>query len=71
MGKKHVLDITGMTCEHCVKAVSNSTLEVEGVSEVHVDLESNTAEISGENFRIEDVIEAISEEGYQATLATK
>ena len=71
MGKKHVLDITGMPCEHCVKAVSNSTLEVSGVSEVHVDLESNTAEISGENFRIEDVIEAISEEGYQATLATK
>ena len=71
MGKKHVLDITGMTCEHCVNAVLNSTLSVQGVSEVHVDLESNTAEISGENFRIEDVIEAISEEGYQATLATK
>tara|TARA_B110000014_G_scaffold255290_1_gene236927 strand:- start:643 stop:858 length:216 start_codon:yes stop_codon:yes gene_type:complete len=71
MGKKHVLDITGMTCEHCVNAVSNSTLSVQGVSEVHVDLESNTAEISGENFRIADVIEAISEEGYQATLATK
>ena len=70
MRKKHVLNITGMTCEHCVNAVSSSTLAVQGVSEVHVDLESNTAEISGENFKIDDVIEVIREEGYQATLST-
>jgi copper chaperone len=68
MSEKITLNITGMTCEHCVNAVSKSTLSIEGVSDVHVDLESNTAEIAGENFTIDDIILAINDEGYQATL---
>lgn len=40
-----VLKIEGMSCEHCVRAVSNAINELDGISGVNVDLKSNTATV--------------------------
>lgn len=62
------LAITGMTCDHCVRSVTNAVQDVPGVSEAKVSLESNSAVIKGEAFDIQKVLEAIEEEGYEAAV---
>lgn len=44
IGRK-TLKISGMTCEHCVNAVTNALNSVDGVV-AKVDLKSNSAEVS-------------------------
>lgn len=62
------LAITGMTCDHCVRSVTNAVQDVPGVSEAKVSLESNSAVIKGEAIDIKKVLEAIEEEGYEAAV---
>ena len=63
------LNITGMTCQHCVKAVNEALASVPGVEKViDVDLERGEATLEGHP-EIDRLIEAVSEEGYQAVLA--
>ena len=60
------LNITGMTCEHCVKSVTNALKEVPGVADARVNLETNSAVVEGENFDTKALIAAVEEEGYEA-----
>ncbi|MEO9255303.1 MAG: heavy metal-associated domain-containing protein [Tepidiformaceae bacterium] len=60
------LNITGMTCEHCVKSVTNALKEVPGVADARVNLETNSAVVEGENFDTNALIAAVEEEGYEA-----
>jgi copper ion binding protein len=58
--------VTGMTCEHCVRAVTTEMVMVPGVRSVDVDLESGAVTvISDEPLDIETVREAIDEAGYE------
>ena len=62
------LKITGMTCGHCVKAVTEALAEVPGVEKVvDVNLEQGTARIEGtaDNRKL---VEAVEEEGYEAAV---
>ena len=59
-------DVKGMTCDHCVHAVTEAAKSVEGVTDARVDLASNSAEVAGEGFDAAKIIEAIKEEGYEA-----
>lgn len=61
------LDITGMTCDHCVHAVTEAAKGTPGVTDAKVDLESKSATVTGENVDIQKLIDAIAEEGYEAT----
>ncbi len=61
--------VTGMTCDHCVRSVTNAAEETPGVTNASVDLEAGRAVIEGENIDPEAVIAAIREEGYEAALA--
>lgn len=61
------LDITGMTCNNCVKHVTHALQAVEGVEEVEVNLEAGAAFVTG-YANPESLIEAVREEGYGATL---
>lgn len=63
------LKVTGMTCGHCKTAVEEALKEVSGVSDVSVDLENGLAEIHGE-VNLQDLIDAVVEEGYEAVLQT-
>lgn len=57
-------NVEGMTCEHCVHAVTGEVGKVAGVSQVDVDLGANTVTVSGQNFGDDAVRAAIDEAGY-------
>ncbi len=63
---KTELQIEGMNCDACVSFVASALQSVEGVERALVDLNSKRAEVEGENYRVEDLIEAVEEEGYSA-----
>ena len=67
MNKK--LDVSGMTCGHCVSHVQSALEGLEGVSRADVSLESHEAEVtlSGEVIDA-DLIEAVEAAGYQAAV---
>jgi copper chaperone len=62
------LNIVGMACEHCVKAVSSAISSHAGVSDVSVSLSQNKASFSydPETVSLEDIKQSIVEEGYEA-----
>jgi len=62
------LDITGMTCDHCVHAITTAVKDVPGVSDAEVSLEGKSAVISGDSFDVQKILDAIEEEGYSAAL---
>jgi copper chaperone len=63
-------EIKGMTCNHCVMAVTKALAKVPGVSKVErVDLQSGRAVIEGSPDE-QAVIAAITDEGYEAKRAT-
>lgn len=41
------LQVTGMTCSHCVRAVSDAVRAVPGVTDVQVDLDSGLVQVAG------------------------
>lgn len=60
------LKIEGMTCNHCVKAVTEALAEVAGVDKVvGVSLEQGQAEISGSADNAA-LVAAVAEAGYEA-----
>lgn len=64
IGRK-TLKISGMTCEHCVNAVTNALNSVDGVV-AKVDLKSKSAEVSYDREIDEfDLKNAVKEAGYE------
>ncbi len=60
------LTITGMTCDHCVRAVTDAITGVDGVTGAEVDLGAGAATLTGDGVDLEAVVAAITEEGYEA-----
>jgi copper chaperone len=56
--------VTGMTCEHCVAAVTRDVSAVTGVDSVQVDLAAGTVVVRGEQVSDEEVRAAVDEAGY-------
>jgi copper chaperone len=61
------LRVSGMTCEHCVAAVTKALTGVPGVEAAQVSLERGQAVIAGEA-EGRALIEAVRQEGYDAVL---
>jgi len=60
--------VTGMTCAHCVAAVSTELGKVPGVEEVAVDLTGGLVELtSAVPVPVQAVREAVEEAGYALT----
>jgi copper chaperone len=59
------LEITGMTCDHCVRAVTEALLSVPGVTEAQVTLKPGQAMVKG-SAAAGDLVAAVSAEGYRA-----
>ena len=57
--------VTGMTCSHCVDAVTSEVSGVPGVSSVDVTVETGTVVVHGENVDDQAVRAAIDEAGYE------
>ncbi len=63
------LKVSGMTCEHCEKAVERALSGVAGVDKVVVvNREHNEAVVEGQAEE-EALLAAVREEGYEAELA--
>lgn len=60
--------VVGMTCGHCVSAVTGELSKLPGVSEVRVDLETGTVDVtSTDPLPLDDVKAAVDEAGYALT----
>ena len=61
--------VDGMTCNHCVVAVSGEVGQVAGVTDVDVDLDTKLVRVSGASLDDAAVVAAIDEAGYDAVPA--
>ena len=65
---KKELKIKGMSCQHCVKHVTNALQEVAGVTAVKVDLDQANATVETDGSVGEQVLkDAVAEAGYEVT----
>lgn len=60
---KLILDVQGMTCGHCEKAVQTAIKVLDPKAEVQIDRSQNRVEVTTEQPR-DAVAAAIAEEGY-------
>lgn len=61
-------DIKGMTCDHCVHAVTTALKDVPGVTDAKVSLADKSAVVQGDSVDVQKAIEAVAEEGYTASV---
>ncbi|MEV2277915.1 cation transporter [Nocardiopsis sp. NPDC049922] len=61
-----VYDVDGMSCGHCVNAITQEVTGVAGVSDVRVDLEAKRVTVTSEGpVKDAEVRAAIDEAGYE------
>ena len=62
---KKIIDVTGMHCGHCEKAVEDAIKAIDGVSKVKADREKNTVTVTMKKDIDEKLlIEAVENEGF-------
>jgi len=61
-----VLNVAGMSCSHCEKAVKDALGALDGVEEVAVNLENGHVDVRYEETKLplETLVEVIEEQGY-------
>jgi copper chaperone len=64
------LQVSGMTCHHCVKTVQQALEAVDGVERAKVDLQDGRAVVEYDDDRTDAaaLAGAVSQEGYPATV---
>lgn len=64
--EKVTLNVSGMSCGHCVKAIEGSVGELKGVSLVKVHLENGTVDVefNSADVTLETIKETIDDQGY-------
>lgn len=60
--------VQGMTCGHCVRAVTEAIRNDDPAANVNVDLSAARVQVDS-SLSAQRIIELISEEGYQASIA--
>lgn len=64
--------VPGVSCQHCVRAVTQEVSALEGVQQVQVDLGSKLVTVAhGEQVSAGQIIAAIQEAGYEEVEAVK
>ena len=61
-------DVQDMTCEHCRRAITEQVEAVPGVTDVDVDLDAHTVQVSGAELAEQVVRNAILQAGYDPRL---
>jgi len=61
------LNVSGMSCGHCVKAVEENVGKLTGVQEVKVDLENGKVKVAfeSEKLSLDTIKETIDDQGYE------
>jgi copper chaperone len=63
----HHIHVKGMSCQHCVKAVTQALQAIDPAAKVQVDLGAGEVQVETTLSR-EAATQAITEEGYEATV---
>jgi copper chaperone CopZ len=63
--EEQLFTVQGMTCDHCVAAVTKEVRGVAGAEEVDLELAGGTLRIRGEGVDPEAVRAAVEEAGYE------
>jgi copper chaperone len=64
------IDIVGMTCEHCVRAVRNRLSATPGITVKDVKVGAVDLQIDDTRATMDDIEDAISDEGYTVDSVT-
>jgi copper ion binding protein len=66
------LKVQGMTCQHCVRAVTQALESKDGVTQAKVELEAGRARVEHDESRVtpRELAAAIADEGYEAEEVT-
>ncbi len=68
MTTQFVRQVAGMSCQHCVRAISTHLRDVPGIQTVEVNLDNATVVVRGDCALSGDAVDAaIAEAGYQIT----
>jgi copper chaperone len=61
------LNVSGMSCEHCVKAVNNALSAISGVKNIKISLKDGKVSFSHDPAKapLDKIKAAITEEGYE------
>lgn len=64
--EKVTLNVEGMSCNHCVKAIESSVGELNGVEKVNVNLNEKavTVEFDKDKATLDEIKETIDDQGY-------
>lgn len=65
--KKVQFEVSGMSCGHCVKAVKTAAESVAGVSVESIRIGSVAVSLDETQASVGQVVDAISDAGYEAT----
>ncbi len=60
-----VFNVSGMSCQHCVNAITSEVGAVDGVAGVEVDLAAGTVRVTGARLDEAALRAAIDEAGYE------
>lgn len=64
--KTEILNVNGMSCSHCERAINDAVGELDGVMDVKSDANSKSVSVTfdEEKVSLNQIKEAITEEGY-------
>lgn len=66
--QKVTLNVEGMSCGHCSGMVQKTLEEIDGISNVFVDLDAKKADFTADTSKhIDKAIEKINDAGYKAS----
>ncbi len=61
-------DVRGMTCGSCVRHINHALRDIDGVCHVDVSLREGKVRVTHEGARVEEILQALTEAGYEARL---
>ncbi|OOG84820.1 copper resistance protein CopZ [Pseudomonas sp. A25(2017)] len=64
----HTFNVQGMSCGHCVKAITQAVQAKDPAADVQIDLGAKTVQVQS-SLPADAVLAAIKEEGYEASPA--
>ncbi|WP_251551350.1 copper chaperone CopZ [Neobacillus muris] len=64
--EKVTLNVEGMSCNHCVKAIEGSVGKLDGIGSVKVNLDAATVDVefNPQQLSLEQIKETIDDQGY-------
>jgi copper chaperone len=65
---QHLLTVSGMSCGHCERAITQALLQMDPQAKVQIDRQRSSVQVDSEQPR-DKLAQAIAEEGYQVAPA--